>query len=176
MFFVQVFREKDPHALVHICGGPLQRPNLFQPLAVLLVVFEVCLIVKEDVANGPLVAVLEKGFHGNGVGFGTRLAAAGDDDGVVMLPEELQEVVGRGIVGGPSTVSPEDLLLELLHAWLPVSEDAQLLLQFGALATHLLVEVDGPDVRKPSLTGITTGHALLHHGKLPKVAQQNKAR
>ena len=174
VFFVQVLREKDPHALVHICGGPLQGPNLFQPRA--LIVFQIGLIVEEDVPNGPLVAVLEECFHGNFVGLGTRLAAARDDDGVVMLPEELQEVVGHGIVGGPSTVASKDLLFELLHAWLPISEDAQLLLQSGALATHLLVEVDGPDVLNPSLAGIATGHAFLHHGKLPKVAQQNEAR
>ena len=174
VFFVEVLREKDPHAPVHICGGALQGPDLFQPLA--LIVFQVGLVVKGEGADGAFVAVLEESFHRNGVGLGAGLAAAGDDGGVIVAAEKLQDVVGRGIVGLPSTVPSENLLLELLHAGLVCPQDVQLVLQRGALAANLLPKGDGLDVVGPGLARITPGYIFLHHGQLPEIAQQNQTR
>ena len=134
------------------------------------------LIVKEEVPDGVLVAMLEKSFHGKGVGCGTGLATTSHDGGFLVLAEDLQNVVRRGLIGRPSPVAPENLFLELLHARLCIPEDVQLFLQLRTLAAHLLPEGNGLDVQVPCLASVASGSALFHHWKLPKITEQNQAR
>ena len=89
--------------------------------------------------------------------------------------EKVEDVIRSRVVGFPGPVVPQDLLLELLHAWLVRAQDVKLVLELGRLAAHLFVKLDGLHVRGPGLAFFTSTCFFVDHGELPEVAEQNHA-
>ena len=145
MFFVQILREENTHAFVHVCFCSTQAA-LLQLVGHWVVVVKICFVIKEHTTDGHLVPVFKEGLSCQGIGLCARRPATCHNCGVLVLAEELQNVVCCWIIGLPSTVPSQNLLLQLLHAWLRCPQNVQLVLQLWALATHLLVELDRLDV------------------------------
>ena len=174
MLFVHILGKEDPHAFIDLCIRPLQTASL-QLIGACVVILQVGLVVEENLANGSFVSVFEECFQGQGIRLGARLPAAGHNGCVLVVPEEVEDVVCRGVVGLPGPVVPQDLLLEVPHAWLGRAQDVKLVLELGRLAAHLLMELDGLHVRVPRLAFFASRGLLVHHGELPEVAEQDDA-
>ena len=83
------------------------------------------------------MAVTEENLHRQVVHQSGGPSGAGDDGGVGMCPQELENVVGRGLRRRPGAMSSLDVL-QLPLAWDGRAEDVQLFLQRRVFAPHLL--------------------------------------
>ena len=126
VLLVDVLGQEHPHSFIDVgrCGLQLLRDQLSFAGVVLLV----RLVVQAQGAERGLVAPLEEGFNGELIDDGRCLAGTGDDRGVLVLPVELHDVVGRWAVGLPGPVAPHDLLVEELGAGHARAKHIELLL------------------------------------------------
>ena len=120
--------------------------------------------------------IFEEHLRGQVVDGGRPMARAGDDGGVLVLSEEVEDVIPAGLAGLSSPMPPQDALQLPSTLGTAVRKMSSFFCRTGHLHRTCLVEPHRRHVTSPCGRLLAALSSLVHNRELPEVAGEGPSR